>query len=86
MEYSDAVRHRLRRVEGQIRGVLAMLDTERDCSEIVGQLSAVRGAVDRAIAAIVTEHLECCLNEEGTGSDDASQAIRAAINLLARSR
>ncbi|MCL6594136.1 MAG: metal-sensing transcriptional repressor, partial [Alicyclobacillus sp.] len=46
MQYSSAMRNRLRRVEGQVRGVLAMMENGRDCQEVVTQLAAIRSAVD----------------------------------------
>lgn len=53
MQYTDDMKNRLKRVEGQVRGVLKMMEEEKECREIVSQLSAVRNAVDKAIAYIV---------------------------------
>ncbi len=54
---------RLRRVEGQVRGVEAMLDEERDCQEILQQLSAIRSAVQSASRIFLQEYATACLLE-----------------------
>jgi len=50
MQYDENVKKRLRRVEGQVRGVLNMMEAGASCKDVVNQLAAVRGAVDRALA------------------------------------
>jgi len=62
------VTKRLRRAEGQIRGVIAMLESGRDCAEVVTQLAAVSRALDRAGFAVIASGLEQCLD-----SDDPAQ-------------
>jgi DNA-binding FrmR family transcriptional regulator len=52
---------RLRRAEGQIRGVIAMLEAGRDCAEVVTQLAAVSRALDRAGFKIVASGLQQCM-------------------------
>jgi DNA-binding FrmR family transcriptional regulator len=59
---------RLRRAEGQIRGVIAMLEQGRDCAEVVMQLAAVSRALDRAGFKVIASGLQQCVaagqNEE----------------------
>ncbi len=62
-EAKDKLIQRLRRVEGQIRGVETMLDEERDCQEILQQLSAVRSAVQSASRIFLQEYATACLLE-----------------------
>lgn len=52
---------RLRRAEGQLRGVQAMLDDGRDCREVVTQLSAVIGALEQAGFKLVASGLTWCI-------------------------
>lgn len=52
---------RLRRIEGQIRGIQGMIENGRDCEAIVTQLMAARAALDKAGLTIVSHHLEQCL-------------------------
>ena len=44
MEYNDQVKNRVKRMEGQLRGILKMMEEEKDCKEVITQLSAVRSA------------------------------------------
>ena len=60
-----AVVNRLRRAQGQIGGVLRMIDEGRDCKEIVTQLAAVNHALDRAGFSIIATGLKQCLTESG---------------------
>lgn len=57
--------NRLNRTEGQIRGITKMIEEERDCSEVVTQLAAVKAGVDKVISIIVTENLLGCVLKEG---------------------
>lgn len=57
----DEMMKRLRRIEGQARGIQRMLEEGRPCPEVVQQLAALRAAVDRAGLALVTDNLKTCL-------------------------
>jgi CsoR family transcriptional regulator, copper-sensing transcriptional repressor len=54
---------RLRRIEGQVRGVESMLDEERDCREILQQLAAVHSAVQATSRVFLQEYATACLLE-----------------------
>jgi DNA-binding FrmR family transcriptional regulator len=58
---------RLRRAEGQIRGVIAMLEQGRECADVVTQLAAVSRALDKAGFKIIASGLQQCLDGEGEG-------------------
>jgi DNA-binding FrmR family transcriptional regulator len=60
-----AVINRLRRAQGQIGGILRMIDEGRDCQDIVTQLAAVNHALDRAGFSIIATGLKQCLTESG---------------------
>jgi DNA-binding FrmR family transcriptional regulator len=60
-----AVVNRLRRAQGQIGGILRMIEEGRDCKDIVTQLAAVNRALDRAGFAIIATGLKQCLSESG---------------------
>ena len=61
----DKVIKRLRRAQGQIGGVLRMIDEGRGCEEIVTQVAAVSRALDRAGFAIIATGLKQCLIDSG---------------------
>lgn len=54
---------RLRRVEGQIRGVRNMIEEERGCVDVLRQLAAADAALRSAAKHIVSHHMDCCFNE-----------------------
>ncbi len=60
--------NRLKRAQGQLAGVVRMLEEGRDCEDVVTQLAAVNRALDRAGFAIVASGLKECLAQEG-GAD-----------------
>lgn len=62
---------RLRRAEGQIRGVIAMLEAGRDCADVVTQLAAVSRALDRAGFKIIASGLQQCVAAQADGQDQA---------------
>jgi len=58
---------RLRRVQGQVAGIITMIDEGRDCSEVVTQLAAVSRALDRAGFKVVANGLQQCAAAEERG-------------------
>ena len=60
-ESAAAVLNRLRRAQGQLAGVIAMVESGRDCTEVVTQLAAVSRALDRAGFKIVASGMRQCL-------------------------
>ena len=80
---ADVVK-RLRRAEGQIRGVIAMLEDGRDCADVVTQLAAVSRALDRAGFKIIASGLQQCLAAQQSGEDpklDLEQMERLFLSL-----
>jgi CsoR family transcriptional regulator, copper-sensing transcriptional repressor len=54
---------RLRRIEGQIRGIARMIDEDRTCEDVITQLLAVRAGMDRVTSEIVRLHVDRCLRD-----------------------
>ncbi len=69
-----SITNRLRRAQGQLGAVLAMIDEGRDCREIVTQLSAASSAIDRAGFAIIASALKECLRDGENGGDPVEVA------------
>ncbi|WP_146551060.1 metal-sensitive transcriptional regulator [Rummeliibacillus sp. SL167] len=82
MEYNDQIRNRLKRLEGQLKGVIRMIDEGKECKEVVTQLSASRSAIDRAIGLIVSTNLVYCMSDEQQFQDKNKEAV----DLLVKSR
>ncbi|WP_053639905.1 MULTISPECIES: metal-sensitive transcriptional regulator [unclassified Streptomyces] len=79
-----AVLNRLRRAQGQISGVIRMIEEGRDCEEVVTQLAAASRALDRAGFAIIATGLQQCLAEVegGRGDGEDRDAMRARLEKL----
>ncbi len=67
----DEVLGRLRRVEGQIRGIQRMIVDQRECEAIITQILAARAALDKASLLIVSRHIEQCLLDQTQHADPA---------------
>lgn len=86
MHYDDQVKNRVKRIDGQVRGLLKAMDEEKECRDVVNQMSAARNALDRAIALIVSKNLEACIREEKESGESSEDIIKEAVNLLVKSR
>lgn len=63
--------NRLARIEGHVRSIKTMVDSDRDCSEVLIQLAAVRNAIESTAKVVLKDHLEHCILhaiEKGDGS------------------
>jgi len=78
-----AVINRLRRAQGQIGGILRMIDEGRECKDIVTQLAAVNRALDRAGFAIIATGLKQCLTEPGGADSVDTQTMEKLFLSLA---
>ncbi|MTT32056.1 metal-sensing transcriptional repressor [Terrilactibacillus sp. BCM23-1] len=86
MEYDKSVVNRIKRIEGQIKGVLNMIEQNKDCREVITQLSASRSAIDRTIGLIVSMNLEQCVRENIEKGEDTKVLVKEAVDLLVKSR
>ena len=68
-EVADDVAARLRRVEGQVRGIQRMLDEGRDCGEVVAQLAAAKAALERVGYRLIAGGLRRCTDDDDRGLD-----------------
>jgi CsoR family transcriptional regulator, copper-sensing transcriptional repressor len=66
---------RLRRIEGQVRGIERMLDEERDCREVVQQLKAVQSALKNATAVFMRGYARECLLDTDHVDPEAREAL-----------
>ncbi|AIM15128.1 hypothetical protein HW35_01450 [Bacillus sp. X1(2014)] len=87
MEYNDQMKNRVKRIEGQLRGILRLMEENKDCKEVIMQLSAARTAIDRTIGVIVSSNLvECVRKAEEMNGRSAEELVKEAVDLLVRSR
>src|SRR5213592_2738632 len=81
----DQLLTRLRRVEGQVRGVAGMVEADRYCIDVLTQISAVQAALDKVALGLLDEHARHCVID---GPNDAkaqrADELMAAVARLAR--
>ena len=81
-EAMASVIRRLRRAQGQIGGVIKMIEEGRDCADVVTQLAAASRALDRAGFKIIATGLQqCMLDGDGTSDADREQLERLFLSL-----
>lgn len=71
-----AILNRLRRIEGQVRGVSQMVEDDRYCIDILHQVQAIKAALSRAESEILKDHAACCVSEAIASGDAAEQRIK----------
>jgi CsoR family transcriptional regulator, copper-sensing transcriptional repressor len=65
-----AVVNRLSRIEGHVRSIKGMVNDERDCTEVLIQIAAVRSAINKVGKVIMEDHIENCLFHESESPKD----------------
>ena len=78
-EARAAVLNRLRRAQGQLAGVIAMVEQGRECRDVVTQLAAVSRALDRAGFKIVATNMRQCMSGESAMSTDELERLFLAL-------
>ena len=86
MNYDKKTMNRMKRIEGQVKGVIKMMEEEKDCKDIVVQMSAIRSAIDRAIGVVVSTNLEQCVRTQIAAGEETDTLILEAVNMLVKSR
>lgn len=86
MNYDAQVKNRMKRIEGQLRGILKMMEENKDCKEVITQLSATRTAIDRTIGVVVSSNLVECVQKADQNGQDTEKLVLEAVNLLVKSR
>ena len=68
--HKDALMKRLRRIEGQVRGVHGMVEDDRYCIDVLTQINAVQAALDKVALGLLDDHVRHCVQ----GADPSDQA------------
>jgi len=83
----DQLTKRLRRIEGQVRGIAKMLDEDRYCIDVLQQISAVKAAIDKVAVGVLEDHVRHCMIAGATDEDrreEMTAELTAAVSRLAR--
>jgi DNA-binding FrmR family transcriptional regulator len=81
-EHKGEVLKRLRRIEGQVRGISKMVDEDRYCIDILTQISAANSALKKVAIALLDDHLAHCV--AGTSSDSRRESVTEATSAIDR--
>ena len=82
----DQLQKRLRRIEGQVRGVERMVEEERYCIDIVTQISAIQAALDKVALGLLDDHAAHCIigGAAEAKPEDLKDELMAAVGRLLR--
>ena len=81
----DQLLKRLRRVEGQVRGIEGMVEDDRYCIDVLTQIQAVQAALDKVALGLLDEHARhCVIGAEGEDRLDKTDELMAAVGRLMR--
>ena len=84
-ENREAYLARLRRVEGQIRGLQRMIEQDKYCIDILTQVSAATKALQAFSLQLLDKHLQTCVVDAASGSEDEARAkVREASEAISR--
>ena len=76
---------RLRRVEGQVRGVQGMVEDDRYCIDVLTQISAIQAALDKVALGLLDEHARhCVMGAAPAEQGDKTEELMAAVGRLMR--
>lgn len=81
MDKKNAVIRRLRRIEGQIKGIQKMVEEEKFCGDILTQVSAARSALNSAGGIILESYIEVCIRDyvERNGEQDLEKLVETMV-------
>jgi DNA-binding FrmR family transcriptional regulator len=81
----DSYLRRLRRIEGQVRGLQRMIDEDKYCIDILTQVAAATKALQSVALGLLEEHLSHCVAQAvAEGGDGAADKVREASDAIAR--
>lgn len=79
-EHRKKVLNRLRRIEGQIKGLGKMVENEAPCIEVLTQLSAATSAMKQTGNAIIREYLKQCIDETAQGQEKSLEEFKKVLS------
>ena len=80
-DVKDSCTARLRRIEGQVRGLIRMVDEDRYCIDVITQVQAVRAALKRVEEEVLRDHVAHCV-EHAIQSGDAGEQRKKVAELM----
>jgi len=81
---AETLVNRLKRIEGQIRGIQKMVESGRDCESVITQLGAVRSAIEGVGALLLRNYMKLCFNREAAAECADIESLARAIAIWGR--
>lgn len=79
----DALQKRLRRIEGQVRGIQGMVDEDRYCIDVVTQITAIQSALDKVALSLLEDHTaHCVIGGEPERQEERTAELMGAVKRL----
>ena len=79
----EALLKRLRRLEGQVRGVQRMVEDDRYCIDVVTQITAIQAALDKVALGLLEDHTRhCVIGADGTDQEERTEELMATVRRL----
>jgi CsoR family transcriptional regulator, copper-sensing transcriptional repressor len=75
---------RLRRIEGQVRGVAGMVEDERYCIDVLTQIAAVQAALDKVALGLMDDHARHCMQGKGAAPEDPDAQVDELMGAMGR--
>ncbi|CAM2933127.1 Copper-sensing transcriptional repressor CsoR [Streptococcus acidominimus] len=76
--------NRLKRAEGQLRGIQKMIEEEQECIDIVTQLSAVRSSINSMMGLVIAQKVQSCIENPSDNPEEQEVRLQEAIKLIVK--
>ncbi|WP_353458486.1 persulfide-sensing transcriptional repressor CstR [Staphylococcus coagulans] len=86
MNYNKKMINRINRIQGQLNGVVKMMEENKDCKDVITQLSASKSSIQRLMGIIISENLIECVRLAEENDESSKDLINEAVNLLVKSK
>ena len=86
MNYDKTMINRINRVQGQLNGVVKMMEEGKDSKEVITQISASKSSLQRLMGIIISENLIECVKAAEQNGENSQELINEAVNLLVKSK
>lgn len=83
-EEQDALMKRLKRIEGQVRGIANMVAEDRYCIDILTQTASIQAALRQVELQVIERHVKMCMHDAATGKQDTDVYVDELMAVIAR--
>ena len=85
MNYDKKMINRINRIQGQLNGIIKMMEEGKDCKDVITQISASKSSLQRLMSIIISENLIECVKAAADDEESSQELINEAVNLLVKS-